>query len=278
MSASRASIDMNPQVRQMQDESMVRNLAAQALAIWPQEAPLFDRYGLPAAARILDVGCGTGEISSRLAERFPNAEVLGIDILLSHIELARERYTRLAPRLRFEQGDAFRLPLPDRHFDLAVCRHVLQSVPFPERVIAELVRVTRPGGRLHLLLEDYGMIFSHPTRLDMGAFWREVITRFGGANHTDLSIGRRGWTLCQEQGLLDIRVDYVAVDTVRVPRETFATIIEAWRDGYAEAVAEHTRYTAREVAEHLEDVVACIRHPHGYALWNIPLLSATVPG
>jgi SAM-dependent methyltransferase len=278
MSASNAGIDMNPQVRQMADESMVRNLAAQALAIWPQEAPLFDRYGLPAAARILDVGCGTGEISSRLAERFPSAEVLGMDILQPHIELARQRYASLAPRLRFEQGDAFRLPLPDGSFDLAVCRHMLQAVPFPERVMAELVRVTRPGGKLHLLLEDYGMIFTYPTRLDLEAFWREAITRFGGANHIDLSIGRRGWTLCREQGLLDVRVDYVAVDTVRVPRETFAAIIEAWRDGYAEAIAEHTRYTVQEVVEHLEDVVASIRHPHGYALWNIPIVSATVPG
>jgi len=73
-------------------------------------------------------------------------------------------------------------------------------------------------------------------------------------------------------------LDYVAVDTVRVPRETFAAIIEAWRDGYSEAVAEHTRYTAQEVVEHFDDVMACIRHPHGYALWNIPIVSATVPG
>ena len=43
--------ELNPQARQMADESMVRNLAAQAQAIWPQEAPLFDRYALPARAR-----------------------------------------------------------------------------------------------------------------------------------------------------------------------------------------------------------------------------------
>ena len=59
----------------MADESMVRNLAAQADAIWPQEEPLFRRYGQP--ARILDVGCGTGEISSRLATLFPAARVTG---------------------------------------------------------------------------------------------------------------------------------------------------------------------------------------------------------
>ena len=63
--------DLNPQAKQMADESMVRNLDAQARAIWPQEMPLFKRYGLPANAQILDAGCGTGELASRLAELFP---------------------------------------------------------------------------------------------------------------------------------------------------------------------------------------------------------------
>ena len=68
--------DLNPQAKQMADESMVRNLDAQARAIWPQEMPLLRRYALPAEARILDAGCGTGEGSSRLAELFPRAKPL----------------------------------------------------------------------------------------------------------------------------------------------------------------------------------------------------------
>ena len=71
----------NPQAKEMADESMVRTLAAQANAIWPQEAPLFARYGLPQNAEILDAGCGTGEITLRLAELYPNMRVLGVDVL-----------------------------------------------------------------------------------------------------------------------------------------------------------------------------------------------------
>ncbi|HEX9290463.1 MAG TPA: class I SAM-dependent methyltransferase, partial [Anaeromyxobacteraceae bacterium] len=103
--------ELNPQARQMADESMVRNLAAQAEAIWPQEAPLFRRYALPEDARILDAGCGPGEATSRLAELFPRATVLGVDILDVHLEIARLRlrgevaHHRLVghlPRLRVE--------------------------------------------------------------------------------------------------------------------------------------------------------------------------------
>ena len=64
---------MNPQANEMADESMVRNLAAQAEAIWPQEKPLFDRYRLPIEANVLDAGCGTGEISLRLAQMFTSS-------------------------------------------------------------------------------------------------------------------------------------------------------------------------------------------------------------
>src|SRR5438552_9696477 len=94
--------NLNPQAKQMADESMVRNLDAQAQAIWPQEIPLIRRYALPPEPRILDAGCGTGEISSRLAELFPKASVLGVDIIDAHLELARSRYTRFGARLRFE--------------------------------------------------------------------------------------------------------------------------------------------------------------------------------
>ena len=57
--------DLNPQAKEMADESMVRNLAAQADAIWPQEQLLFHRYALPVEARILDAGCGTGQEARR---------------------------------------------------------------------------------------------------------------------------------------------------------------------------------------------------------------------
>src|SRR5947207_14176724 len=73
--------NLNPQAKEMADESMVRNLAAQAEAIWLQEKHLFDRYRLPVDANVLDAGCGTGEISLRLAQLAPHARVLGVDVI-----------------------------------------------------------------------------------------------------------------------------------------------------------------------------------------------------
>jgi ubiquinone/menaquinone biosynthesis C-methylase UbiE len=269
--------DLNPQAKQMADESMVRGLDAQARAIWPQEVPLLRRYyALPAEPHILDAGCGAGEGSSRLAELFPSASVLGIDIIDHHLELARSRYANFAPRLAFEHQSVFELKAADGSFDLTVCRHVLHSIPHADRVIAELVRVTRRGGYLHLIPEDYGMLHFQRGALDPRDFWHQVPPRFEAATGVDLFVGRNIYGILAAMKLEQITVDYIIVDTARVPRDTFAAIIEAWRDGYAEPIAELTSFTHQAAVAYFDQMIANIRNPLGYAAWMVPVVSARV--
>jgi ubiquinone/menaquinone biosynthesis C-methylase UbiE len=264
--------DLNPQAKQMADESMVRNLDAQARAIWPQEVPLIRRYALPAEPRILDAGCGTGEAASRLAELFPRASVLGVDIIDAHLELARTRYAR------FELQSIFELAEADCSFDLTVCRHVIHSIPHPERVIEEFVRVTRrPGGYLHLIAEDYGMLHFQRAALDPRDFWYQGPASFGEATGTDLFAGRNTFSILAKMKLEEIRVDYIVVDTIRVQRETFAAIIEAWRDGYADAIGELTPISREAAVAYFNQMIANIRDPLGYAVWMVPVVSARLP-
>lgn len=263
-----------PQEREMADESMVRNLAAQVEAIWPQEEPVFLRHAPPDAAQILDVGCGTGELELRLAPRLAEASFLGLDVLQSHLARARARCAPFGRRVRFEIGDALDLPLESDRFDLVVSRHVLQALVNPMRAVAEMVRVARPGGRLHLLAEDYGMLWCHPTPRDADAFWQQLPRQFAQSLGCDNHIGRKMFTVLTNLGLRDITVDYVVVDTVRVPRETFARIWEAWRDGYTDSMAQHTSMTRAEIEARWREMIECVRDPRGYALWQVPIWSA----
>ena len=272
--------DLNPQAEQMADESMVRTLDAQARAIWPQEVQLFRRYALPPEPRILDAGCGTGEAASRLAELFPAGYVLGVDIIDQHLELARSRYAKLAPRLAFEHQNLFGLSGPNHSFDLTVCRHVIHSIPHPERVIAELVRVTRRvtrrGGYLHLIPEDYGMLHFQRAELDPRDFWHEAPAAFGSATQSDLFIGRHIFGILAAMNLQEIAIDYAIVDTLRVPRDTFAAIIESWRDGYVEPIGKLTPITQESALVYFNQMIANIRDPLGYAVWMVPVVSARV--
>jgi ubiquinone/menaquinone biosynthesis C-methylase UbiE len=269
--------DLNPQAKQMAEESMVRTLDTQARAIWPQETQLVRRYSIPSDARILDAGCGTGEVASRLAELFPDAQVLGVDIIDDHLELARSRYADLAPRLTFEHQNAFGLNAPDHSFDLTVCRHLIHSIPHPERVISELVRVTRRSGYLHLIPEDYGMLHFQRGALDPRDFWHVAPEAFGSATQSDLFIGRNVFGILAGMNLEEITVDYVIVDTLRVPRETFAALIESWRDGYAEPIGKLTPISQESAVAYFDQMIASIRDPLGYAVWMVPVVSARVP-
>ncbi len=258
----------------MADESMVRNLAAQAEAIWPQERPILKRHPLGADARVLDIGCGTGEFASRLLELFPEASLLGVDLEEAHLERARRRCADFGARARFRKDDALALSADGGEVDLVVSRHVLQAVPDAGRAVDEMVRVLKPGGRVHVIAEDYGMLWCHPTGTDSDEFWQRIPRRFGEAVGCDLHVGRKMFTMLADRGLREIAVDYVVVDTLRVPRETIARIWEAWRDGYTDSVAQATGVRREELERMWREMIACVRDPRGYALWQVPIWTA----
>jgi SAM-dependent methyltransferase len=263
----------NPQAEQMADESMLRCLQAQADAIWPQERPLIEAYGLAPGAAIVDVGCGSGVVSERLLDLLPASKLTGIDIHAPHLVLARERCARFGDRATFAEGDAYALELSDASADLAVCRHLTQAIPEPDRVVAELARVTRPGGVVHVLAEDYAMMHFSPTERDCDEFWRIGPKAYAAGGDTDLMGGRAMGAVLRGAGLQDVTVRYVVVDTLRVERETFAAIWSAWRDGYSDAVAQASGLTLSEVRAYWEEMLAAIRNPDGYGVWFVPVWS-----
>ena len=109
--------------------------------------------------RVLDAGCGTGLYSRRLLER--GAVVSGIDADPGMLAAARLK----APAAALVEGDVTALPFPDDSFDLSLAVTLLCFVEDPPRAVAELVRVTRPGGRV--VLAELG-------RHSLWAAWRRV--------------------------------------------------------------------------------------------------------
>jgi SAM-dependent methyltransferase len=105
----------------------------------PQMA--FEAVAEAAPRRVLEVGCGPGELAERV-QRELGAEVVAVDISPRMVELARSR------GVDARRGDVQELPFEDGAFDCAVAAWMLYHVPDVERAISELARVLRPGGRL----------------------------------------------------------------------------------------------------------------------------------
>jgi ubiquinone/menaquinone biosynthesis C-methylase UbiE len=95
----------------------------------------------PAPSSALDLGTGTGQGAFAIAGRFPDAQVVGVDLAEAMLAEARRKTpAELAERVRFENGDASALPFPDASFDLVAHANM---IPFFD----ELARVLAPGGQ-----------------------------------------------------------------------------------------------------------------------------------
>jgi SAM-dependent methyltransferase len=107
--------------------------------------------GVTAHERLLDVGCGTGNLTRALGAA--QAVVTGIDASAPYIAYARQHTQD--PGVTFEVGDARSLPYPDGTFDRTLSMLALDVIPEAARALAEMRRVTRPGGTVAVLVNDF---------------------------------------------------------------------------------------------------------------------------
>lgn len=104
-------------------------------------AALLDWLTPQAGERILDLGCGTGDLTAQIAAS--GAQVVGLDASEAMLAAARKKY----PALTFLHGDATKLPTPEQAFDAVFSNAVLHWIPDLTPVAQGLARVLRPGGR-----------------------------------------------------------------------------------------------------------------------------------
>jgi len=114
----------------------------------------FDRLGLRAGERVLDMGCGAGRHAFEMYRR--GADVIALDQDADELATVSEWFAAmrdegsvpLGADADVKQGDALNLPFPDGEFDRVVAAEVLEHIPDDGSAIAELVRVLRPGGTI----------------------------------------------------------------------------------------------------------------------------------
>jgi SAM-dependent methyltransferase len=185
------------------------------LAFHPAMEPLLRPLDLKAGQRVLDVGSGPGHTSLELARRVaPGGKVTGVDINAEFVERsgARARDAKLAAE--FVQSAFPPLPFPDASFDRVWCKNVLEYVDSAADTVAEIARVTAPGGVVVAVDSDWDML-----ALDLGPAARERSDRIIAASKSiairEPQIGRQLYWLFREAGLGDVKVEiHAGADTV----------------------------------------------------------------
>ena len=173
--------------------------------------------------RALDSGTGSGALAFALAPHV--REVVGVDLVPELLEQARARAERF-PNVSFVEGDATKLPFDYATFDLAGSLRTLHHIPRPELAVAELARVTRPGGRL--LVVDQIAPVDPLAALELNRF-----ERARDPSHTRALADIDLRHLFESNGLVLLRAEYE-----REPRDLDAYLDLAGCEGDARGRAE----------------------------------------
>jgi SAM-dependent methyltransferase len=148
---------------------------------------LADLAGVSAGQRVLDVGCGPGALTAELVERLGATAVSAVDPSEEFVAAARERH----PQVDVQQASAEQLPFPDDAFDAALAQLVVHFMSDPAAGVAEMRRVTRPGGVVAACVWDHGSgrgplspLWAAAKELDPGVHDE---SRLAGSQEGDLS-------------------------------------------------------------------------------------------
>lgn len=163
------------------------------------------------AARVADIGCGTGTVSRWMAARMgPAGRVDAIDIAPEQIEVAKSTPVEAcSSSIHYQVGSAYEPGLPENAFDIVFCRLVLCHLKEPAKAVAQMAKLLRPGGRLVLVDFDLRDTFTMPHCQFYQDYINEVGIPYQMKVNVDYSIGLKLPQLLMDAGL---RTDAVLAD------------------------------------------------------------------
>lgn len=182
--------------------------------------------GIRAGDRVLDAGCASGWLTRLLALQVTSGQVTGVDLSDERIALAQQRVAELGlSNVTHVVGDLTALPFPDNSFDVTFSRFTFEYLRNPAEALAELYRVTRPGGRVVVADLDGNGVFHYPLpkMLEEGlARLNFVLSKAG----FDPYIGRKLFHLFS--GLPFVRVQVEALPHHLIAGEASPEQLENW--------------------------------------------------
>lgn len=169
----------------------------------------YERMRIVPGATVLDVGCGPGSDTIPLAGLVgPDGFVHGIDRDAEMVAEAERRAAEagVSGRVEHRAGDAGQLPWEDATFDAVRCERLFLHLDQPGQATAEMVRVTRPGGRVVLMDTDWGTRSVDTSEVELERRIARVLAERCMANGYS---GRRLWGLMRQARVTDLTVDLI---------------------------------------------------------------------
>jgi SAM-dependent methyltransferase len=204
------------------------------------------RLRVEPGSRVLDIGCGIGQLTRAIARAAGEAgQVVGIERSRAQIDEARRQANASGEGklVEIREGDAGEPPLREDEwgtFDIVHARFVLEHVSYPARVVHAMVRAARPGGRIVLEDDDHDVLRFHPAIPEFDAAWHAYMKAYVAAGN-DPMVGRKLPALLAEAGAAPSASDWPFFGACQ-GSENFAVIVSNCRRimvGARDAVLTH---------------------------------------
>lgn len=188
-------------------EAERRRLLEQTGLLVPEAERLLDRVNVARGSSVVDLGCGPRGLLDLLAARVGSkGKVIGIERNLAFVKDARRLIASEGiANTSIIQADAAATGLPRGAFDLVTARLVLVNVPEPDRVVAEMAALARPGGVVVSYEADIGALHCDPPSRAWDRL-QDIYVAYAEAHGVDLFIGRKTHRLLRDAGLVEIEV------------------------------------------------------------------------
>lgn len=232
--------------------------------------------GLRAGMRALDIGCGTGAVTRVMATIAGPYKVVGVDTSASRLEQARHLAGDRDLQITFMQGDVTTLPLPSDDVDYTWSRFLFQYLSDPQQALAEMIRVTRPGGIVTVADLDGQIEQFYPLDTSMRADLLEAL-RLLGRTGFDPWVGRKLYHWFYQAGLRDINIHVVPYQVYagKLPERDLVN----WRDKLVTATPRLIELTGdRAYWERFRDrFFTHIQRPDTFYYCTLILVQGLVP-
>ncbi|QMS96659.1 class I SAM-dependent methyltransferase [Streptococcus equinus] len=235
----------------------------------------FNFLNLDNPSVIVDLGCGTGEISLALSKYFPNSKVIGIDREDKFIIENKKKYTQ-QKNLSFIQSDCYCLPFENNTIDLCYSRFLFQHLRKPDLAIKEIFRILKPKGKVAIFDIDKNLDICYPSPKYLKMFNKAELF-YKKLIKNDIFIGRKMIPLLTSGGFNDIAKLDVSIDSLNTKKSKIVDLVESWLyiDFNEHPYVATKKITGNELKEYFEDLLQIIRQKDSYICLGLVFVMGT---